>query len=200
MFKPKNTHATNVFGESFSFEKKSIFLNNAPSVTAYYEQEKENIDKKAEVNTSFIEFNLNADENIRQLAAAAFKNPDEATRYEGTIRASLKKYLRPDLTIDIFWGELRKLGCSDIQIQKGIMKYFRTELEGSERKKVEIQIHQFLKPLEIPATSREDKALDTSMVRARNEVMANTGRELQNLLQQIGRKVPNLPPPPSSIS
>lgn len=198
MFKPKTTHQT--VENNDTFPKRMTFLTpeatkTAPSVSGPFREKQKEILEKEKINTGLVKFNPNFHENLKTLAQAAYKNsPEKAEKYENTIKNSLIDHLQKNKSIEDLWGYLQSQGCTDSEIKDGILQFFRQE----EGKYTQIKIRDFLN-LDVPASTKEDQALDKSLLHAKNQVMLSTINELKELLTNIKAKVPNLPPAPPSI-
>lgn len=142
------------------------------------EAARERDEKLRERVNAQVEYQSDAEENIRALAEKAYPNDaEEQNRYAGKIRASLEKYIRDDKTLEDLWGYLGGEKCNLTAIVQGILHFYRGEKVGED----EINLDDFLKPLRLPAESD----LSKEYMSARTETILNTKKELTSLLEEI---------------
>lgn len=138
---------------------------------------------KERVNAQ-VEFQTDAEENIRALAEKAYpSDPEEQDRYAAKIRASLEKYLKEDKTLNDLWEYLGGKNCNLTAIVQGILHFY----EGKKVGEKEIGLEGFLKPFSLPA----ERTLDKVYMSERQETIAKAKTDLASLLDEI-REANNL--------
>lgn len=148
------------------------------SFTEIHDERMKNVEVNAK--TSFVP---KAGENIQALAEEAYKGDQKKIEeYKTKITNSLAKYMAEGKTVDDLWAWLVTQNCTETAIINGKLRFFgeATDEEGKTLKK-ELNISDFLKPVEVKAVSSLTETFESE----RTKEIDNTRLALNELLAEI---------------
>jgi hypothetical protein len=127
-------------------------------------------------------FQENTDGNISDLSRSAYPDkPEDQTRYEAKIKASLQAHLQEGQNLQTLWTYLKEKGCKTTTIIDGYLCFFGEA-------KQEISIDQFMKPFRIEAESN----LRKTQLEAKQGILESSRSQLASLIAELQAANPQL--------